>query len=83
MQEREDKAPWSHFRELQAKWRCELRSCSNYGLTCLVVRKRHLKLNSNDLKIWNNAIITTPGVTVDVSSRFASSCSHNNQKEKT
>ena len=38
--------------------RCEWKHCSNYGLACLDAgRRRHFKLNSNDLKKWDTAII--------------------------
>src|SRR6266496_2458419 len=47
----------SYFKALQREHRCELHSCGNFGLTCLIVNKRHFKMNSNDLKIWNNAIL--------------------------
>jgi len=38
--------------------RCEWKHCSNFGLACLDAgRKRHFKLNSNDLKKWDTAIL--------------------------
>jgi hypothetical protein len=44
------------FTELQTHWRCELRSCHNFGFTCLIYQRRHYKLNVNQLKLWSNAI---------------------------
>jgi len=57
MLEHEKNGPMSYFKALQREYRCELRSCGNFGLTCLVANKQHFKLNSNDLKVWNNAIL--------------------------
>jgi hypothetical protein len=56
--QREKDTPINHFRDLQNQHRCESRSCRNFGLTCLVAQKRHYKLDSNDLKMWNNAILS-------------------------
>lgn len=55
----EGKQKISYIRELFMKWRCERKSCSNYGHLCISVGKRHYRLNSNDLTKWNVAILTT------------------------
>jgi hypothetical protein len=56
----------SNITQILRKFRCEWRHCSNFGLACLDAgRKRHFKLNSNDLKKWHFAILANKD-TVDI-----------------
>ena len=57
MQDRESNAPKHYLSEIQKTWRCELKSCRNYGYTCLIVERRHYTINVNDLRQWNTAIL--------------------------
>jgi hypothetical protein len=34
-----------------------LKSCRNHTNTCLIVDKRHYEINTNGLRLWNNAIL--------------------------
>jgi hypothetical protein len=34
-----------------------LKSCHNHSNTCLVVERRHYEINTNDLRLWNSAIL--------------------------
>jgi hypothetical protein len=49
--------PKNYFKLIQTTWRCDLNSCPNRGLTCLVKDRRHFPLNVNDLKSWSAAIV--------------------------
>ena len=57
MEERNKNRPVHYFTQLQQHWRCELRSCHNFGWTCLIYNNRHYKLDSNQLKIWSSEIL--------------------------
>jgi hypothetical protein len=47
----------SNVKKILREHRCEWKHCTNFGMACIVVGKRHFKLNSNDLKIWDMAIL--------------------------
>ena len=47
----------SNVKKILREHRCKWKHCSNFGITCIVVGKRHFKLNSNDLKVWDMAIL--------------------------
>jgi hypothetical protein len=46
-----------YFSQIQNKWQCELKSCPNYGFTCLSWRGIHREIDSDDLNNWNDAIL--------------------------
>jgi hypothetical protein len=55
--EERDNVEESNIKKILCEHRCEWKHCSNFGRACIVAGKRHYKLNSNDLKQWDIAII--------------------------
>lgn len=44
------------YKQLQKKWRCDLKACRNYGLVCIARNRHHQAINANHLKDWSHAI---------------------------
>ena len=44
------------YKQLQKKWRCDLKACRNYGLVCITRNRHHQPINANHLKDWSHAI---------------------------
>jgi len=57
--ERQKNAPANYYSDLQTKWRCESKSCRNFGLYCIQGKhgQPHRILGTNDLRVWNAAIV--------------------------
>jgi len=52
-----DNVEESNIKKILCEHRCEWKHCSNFGRACIVASKWHFKLNSNNLKQWDMAIL--------------------------